>query len=118
MAAAKHAIEREKFGLKLSGNPAQSEEQDLPCLSKTTAVLKIYIYMFAKESDTDFTSGQLSGSFCPDQMQGELEARLQGSESTVAPSKQEDPPKKTSGCRAFSKPISLMRRIFFLCKPV
>lgn len=37
MAAAKHAIDREKLGFKLSGNPAQSEKQDLPCISKTTA---------------------------------------------------------------------------------
>lgn len=38
MAAAKHAIDREYFSFQLSGNPAQSEKQDLLCISKTTAV--------------------------------------------------------------------------------
>lgn len=59
MAAAKRAIDRENFSLQLSGNPAQSEKQDLPRISKTTAVFFCFEKLSAKESDTDFTSGQL-----------------------------------------------------------
>lgn len=76
MAAAKHAIDRENFSFQLSGNPAQSEKQDLLCISKTTAVSFWKKTVSAKESDTDFTSEQLSCSFCPGQLWGELEVSL------------------------------------------
>lgn len=72
MAAAKRAIDWENFSFKLSGNPAQREKQDLPRSSKMTDVFKkkktttATTTIFAKESDTDVTSGQLSCSLSPD----------------------------------------------------
>lgn len=72
MAAAKRAIDWENFSFKLSGNPAQRERQDLPRISKMTAVFFFFFTktttttIFAKESDTDVTSGQLSCSLSPD----------------------------------------------------